>query len=94
MEADREFYELDVLGFLPVFQVLQIVYKARIFEVASLGEKVKIVRVAEALDKLQLNLKQSIHYSTMRLKLCSTVISSLPGNVFFVFLLVLCRLEA
>lgn len=57
VETNWKLDELDVLGLLPVQQVLEVVNKGWVLEVASLGQEVQVIRIAKTLNKFQLNLK-------------------------------------
>ena len=56
MQADGELDVLDVLRLLPVHEVAEIVDEVGLLEVAALGQEVQVVGVAQALNKLQLDL--------------------------------------
>ena len=57
MQTHRVFQKLDVLRFLPILKVVQVVDKLRILEVSSLSQEVKIVGIAQTLDELEFDLK-------------------------------------
>jgi hypothetical protein len=57
MQADRVLKVLNVGRLLPVLQVLEIIDESRVLKVATLGKKVKIVGVAQALYKFQFGLQ-------------------------------------
>ena len=56
MQADGELDVLDVLRLLPVHEVAEIVDEVGLLKVAALGQEVQVVGVAQALNKLQLDL--------------------------------------
>ena len=58
VETERVLEELDVSRFRPVaVQVLEVVDEAAILEVASLRQEVQVVRIGQALNELELDLK-------------------------------------
>ena len=57
MQTHRVFQKLDVLRFLPILKVVQVVDKLRILEVSSLSQEVQIVGIAQTLDELEFDLK-------------------------------------
>ena len=57
MKTHRIFDEFDVCRFLPILQVLEIVNKIGLLEVATLSQEVEIIRVAQTLHEFQFSLE-------------------------------------